>query len=169
MLGDFPDSQLDNLANGTPIDLAANVTLECIIPVLVPLMKQHRVLIDKSIFDEKDQFIEPNGFIFQLEHYPEGKHDDRLDAVYMAIHYLDMPLISLNLQGPNPGIQGNLHHILPFARNLMELDLSETDLEDKDLEHITALTNLRKLNLACNKRITLEKLRNFTIMQLPPL
>jgi Leucine-rich repeat (LRR) protein len=83
-----------------------------------------------------------------------GNRSLRFDEVYNAVLVGNPKLSSIGLSGINIGHNGNLLFSLTAnpeqSRNMAELDLGNTALDDSGLNLLGAFPNLRKLNLAAN-------------------
>jgi len=62
-----------------------------IINTLEPLLNQHKIIVDKEVFDRDIRALAPNSFTYQISHVTRErdclKADDRLDCFEMAVSY----------------------------------------------------------------------------------
>jgi len=125
-----------------------------------------RVIIDIGVISG-EQFRKPYGFFYQFLNIRRSedslKHDDRLDAVYMALHFLnlDMPLRELNCSGCRfeslrAGlITENLNKLFKgYVRFLEKLDMSDAGVTNPHVETIAQLTKLKDLKLSRNPKVS---------------
>ncbi len=84
-----------------------------------------------------------------------GNHNLRFEELYYSVLANNPGLNSIGLNGINIGFNGHLLAALANqpeqARNMAELDLGNTGLDDNGLSLLGAFPNLRKLNLAANR------------------
>lgn len=74
------------------VDIRSSTQKELrIINTLEPLLNQHKIIVDKNVFDRDIRALAPNSFTYQFSHVTRErdclKADDRLDAFELAVSY----------------------------------------------------------------------------------